>query len=476
MVAWAVMSKRAVVWIVVAACGGKGEDKAPAPPPDPGPDVATRDPHPLTPPPGKLTPEYDAQSFASMIVMGKIEDAVHAWFSPELAKALPAEQFHREWDKVTENGGKILALVGVAPTPASGGTHVLVRYRFEHGVMDETLGFTNGPIASIHGGLLEPYDAPAYAPPDAAYERVAWLGSGDAALPATIVAPKAAKDFPLVIFVHGSGGGDEDDSAPGGMRIFRDLAGGLAAKGIGSLRWVKRTHPPYGALSKLDPKTFTVKQEYLDDVATAIALARTIPGVDPKRIYLAGHSEGGWLVPWLLKDHPELAGGVTLAGNARPFASLVPGQFRYMAKVSGQADNPLAQAQIAKEDARAKRALDPNLPDDTPADDLPLGIAGAAAWRSIARYDAPATAKALAQPMLVLQGGRDYQVTAEDDLPLWKAALAGKTGSSTKLYPKVNHDFVPGEGPITPQEYETGGGHVEDDVVTDIAAWIQPPR
>ena len=328
----------------------------------------------------------------------------------------------------------------------------------------------------MHGAPVELYEP--YADETAMTETVAWLGRGALALPATIVTPNgrnAKTGFPLVIFVHGSGGGDRDD-AVGHMRPFRDLADGLTTQGVASLRWVKRTHMPYARISKLDPKTLTLKEEYFDDVTAAIALAKTVPGVDPKRIFIAGHSEGGWITPWILTDHPDVAGGITLAGNARNFALLLPDQYRYIAKVKGLSDDPLAKAQIDKEVKRAAKALDPNLADDTPPDELPLGITYPAFWKSVRTYDAPAVAKALPQPLLVLQGGRDYQVTAADDLPLWAAALAGKPGSSTKLYPHVNHAFVPGDGMATPQEYETSTGHVDPGVVVDIAKFVQAPR
>ena len=73
--------------------------------------------------------------------------------------------------------------------------------------------------------------------------------------------------------------------------------------------------------------------------------------------------------------------------------------------------------------------------------------------------------------MLVLQGGRDYQVT-ETDFNNWKTGLAGMTNVTFKLYPDLNHLFVPGEGPATPQEYEKPG-HVAEPVVEDIASWVK---
>ncbi len=81
-------------------------------------------------------------------------------------------------------------------------------------------------------------------------------------------------------------------------------------------------------------------------------------------------------------------------------------------------------------------------------------------------------AKALPQPLLVLQGSRDFHVTVADDLPLWRAALEGKAGTEVKLYPRLNHAFVAGEGEVATVEEYSAVGHVDPRVVADIPAWI----
>ncbi|OGD14097.1 MAG: hypothetical protein A2V76_06700 [Candidatus Aminicenantes bacterium RBG_16_63_14] len=74
--------------------------------------------------------------------------------------------------------------------------------------------------------------------------------------------------------------------------------------------------------------------------------------------------------------------------------------------------------------------------------------------------------------MLILQGGRDYQVTTED-LENWKAALGGRKDVEFHLYPKLNHLFFEGQGLITPLEYVQKHGSVAGYVVEDIANWIE---
>ncbi|MNM86445.1 hypothetical protein D3C81_985960 [compost metagenome] len=74
--------------------------------------------------------------------------------------------------------------------------------------------------------------------------------------------------------------------------------------------------------------------------------------------------------------------------------------------------------------------------------------------------------------MLVLQGGRDYQVPAAQ-LDIWKNALKNRSDVVYQLYPKLNHFYSEGEGGLsTPEEY-LKPGNVPEYVIDDITKWIQ---
>ena len=73
--------------------------------------------------------------------------------------------------------------------------------------------------------------------------------------------------------------------------------------------------------------------------------------------------------------------------------------------------------------------------------------------------------------MLVLQGGRDYQVTPDGDFPRWKKALEENEHAQFELYPPLNHLFIAGEGQSTPTEYDEPL-HVDETVIRDIAEWV----
>ena len=73
--------------------------------------------------------------------------------------------------------------------------------------------------------------------------------------------------------------------------------------------------------------------------------------------------------------------------------------------------------------------------------------------------------------MLILQGERDYQVTAAD-LQGWRDALHDRLNVTIKSYPTLNHLFLPGEGKSTPAEYERAG-RIPEFVLDDIANWMK---
>jgi hypothetical protein len=93
-------------------------------------------------------------------------------------------------------------------------------------------------------------------------------------------------------------------------------------------------------------------------------------------------------------------------------------------------------------------------------------------WDELETLDPLAAARRLSVPLFILQGGRDYQSTPED-LRLWQEGLAGKEGVRLKLYPALSHLFTPGEGTATPEEYTTQVKHVAEEVIRDLAAWVE---
>jgi len=212
-----------------------------------------------------------------------------------------------------------------------------------------------------------------------------------------------------------------------------------------------------------------VREEYVEDAESAIRLLRQRPEVDPGRLVVVGHSQGGTVLPRLAAADPALAGFVSLAGALRPLEDIVLDQVRFLAGTDGLVDAS-ERAELGRLEVQVARvkALSPD--GAVPASELPLGIPRAY-WLDLALHPPRAALASETRPFLVLQGERDYQVTLSD-FALWQSALAHSPAARFKRYPRLNHLFIAGEGPIAPTEY-LRAGHVDAEVVDDIAAFVK---
>lgn len=284
-----------------------------------------------------------------------------------------------------------------------------------------------------------------------------------AGLPATLSLPRGAGPFPAVVLVHGSGPHDRDETI-GPNKPFRDLAHGLAARGIAVLRYEKRSHArpqDFGA-------AFTLDAEVVDDAVLVLAAARASDGIDPARVFVLGHSLGGMAAPRIVARDPNLAGAILLAGASRPLHHIVPEQVRYLALQDGEISADEQSGIDALDQQRD--ALDAMHNGTAAPQTLMLGL-NETYWRDLLAYDPAAMAATQSTALLILQGERDYQVTMDGDLTRWQQALAERENVVVKTYPDLNHLFMPGSGPATPQEYFKAGT-LSEPVIADIGDWI----
>jgi hypothetical protein len=198
-------------------------------------------------------------------------------------------------------------------------------------------------------------------------------------------------------------------------------------------------------------------------------LLRKTERIDSKKVFVLGHSLGGMLIPRIGNLDSNIAGLIVLAGATRPLEDIILEQMSYIFSL----DDTISEnekLQLSKIKLQIARVKDPTLSMSTPSKDLPFGVP-ARYWIDLRGYNPPETARSLKQPMLILQGERDYQVTMED-LENWKKYLSSKQNIEFKTYPKLNHLFIEGEGKSTPQEYNVAG-HVDEIVIDDIAGWMK---
>jgi dienelactone hydrolase len=271
------------------------------------------------------------------------------------------------------------------------------------------------------------------------------------------------------VLVPGSGPQDRDETI-GPNKPLADLALGLAAHGIATLRYDKRTKVKPATLRK----NLTVDDEVVKDAVVAIDLCAAQPEIDHKGVFMLGHSLGAWMAPRVGKLAKGLAGLIILSGPTRDLADVVVDQITYLANVDGNI-SPDDQKAIDNATAEAKRIHELENGAAPTADEEHLH-APASYWKDLAHYDAAKLAASLKLRIFVGQGGRDYQVSATKDFPAWQKALAGKKGDKLVVWPKLTHLLTAGEGASTPAEYDRPGQHVDEQVVTDLADWINAKK
>ncbi|KAM0425580.1 hypothetical protein ACHAPT_009111 [Fusarium lateritium] len=322
------------------------------------------------------------------------------------------------------------------------------------------IGLRVSPL--LAAGLGQDWRPPPYVELGSEREVDVRLGS-KLEVPGILCLPQQQGVFPCVVFLSGSGACDRD-STVGSVKPLKDLALGLAQRGIASIRFDKVTLK-HGQKFK-NSATVTVGDEYLDQAHDAITQAKQHPEIDSGRIFIIGHSLGATVAPYLAHSDDRVRGIVLLAAPSQPLHRAHVRQLRYFASLDSEPVEAM-QKLIAEAEKKAD-AADSN--STTAAKDLPFGLP-ASYWASLHDLDPLGTAQKLTKPMLLLQGSRDYQVTVADDFVEWERALCNKGNACLRVYEGLDHCFIKGEGRSTPADYDVPD-NVDVEVVRDISCWI----
>lgn len=285
-------------------------------------------------------------------------------------------------------------------------------------------------------------------------------------LPSDITEP-----VPAVVFVHGSGSSNMDEKV-GKLTPFRDLAHGLAAHGIASVRYDKRTFAHAIKLLRDKSLTVTVKEETIEDALLATALLRKNPRIDPHKVFIIGHSMGAMLAPRIEAEGGNFRGLILLAGTPRRLEEvLIEQNHKALVEMKGLLRR-LVEKQIKKLNGTFDGLYEMS---DEEAKAKKMG-GGVTLYYFKEMGDPPVEfyLRSLTKPILVMQGEKDFQVRADTDFRLYKEILADHPDASCILYEKLNHAFVPSVyGSISKAKQEYGiEQHIGENVIADIARWI----
>lgn len=418
---------------------------------DDGSDEQGRDPAVL---------EQRAREFVTLLDAGKTDEA-YELVSDRFATQLPPAEMAQFWDENIASLGNIETFPSVEYRGErdDGLATVLVRVRFTDRAVEFEYAFSDGQIAEFLATPASEWVQPDYVDPAAFSESTLTLdGPGDCELGATLSMPASDGEVPGVVLVHGSGDQDRDETA-GPNKTFRELAQGLASQGIAVLRYDQRT-----VACEVDRTAATIDDIVIDDAVTAVERLRNHSRVS--EVHVAGHSLGGRLAP-LVVDRSDAAGLVMLAPAAEPIHEAIVRQTRYLLTLDGELSEQDEDA-LADTEALAERIRTLDIAEGETIN-LGGGSRGRPFWKTLQEYNHTKTAADLAVPILLIQGGRDYLVTVEDDLPIWKNALGDKPNVSVEVFADLNHRFQSGDEPADPDEWTEPENPVDKRVIDRIA-------
>ena len=277
-----------------------------------------------------------------------------------------------------------------------------------------------------------------------------------------------SKPVPAVVMVHGSGASNMDEKVLK-LTPFKDLAEGLARHGIASLRYDKRTF--VHGRKMIRNKSLTVKEETIEDALLAVQMLKRDPRIDHDRIFILGHSMGAMLAPRIDAEGADVKGLIMMAGTPCRLEEIVLRQLRQAGRGSSVLKKIIGLEyrfykkkfrgiyQMSDEEAKKKKF----------AGNLSLYYFKEMGQKTAADY-----LLASKKPVLILQGGKDFQVLVKRDYRMFKKLLAGRENTEYKLYPELNHIFVKGiynDILKASKEYSVEQ-HIGEDVIGDIAAFI----
>jgi len=320
-------------------------------------------------------------------------------------------------------------------------------------------------------------------------------------LAGTLTVPKGPGPFPTAIFVSGSGGQDRDETLLG-HKPFHVLADQLARLGIASLRYDDRGV----GLSNGDQALGTSK-DFANDAEGAVRFLKTAANVKRNKIGFVGHSEGGLIAPMVAARNPDVAFVVMLAGPGVPGKDVILKQSEAIMKTMKATPAEIKKSResqlkiIAAVEAVVRKNPsnpDPNklvaalkketdsliasLPPEQKAEaqknramvDAQVQQYATPWFRYFLTYDPRTALRKVKVPVLVMNGDKDVQVIASQNVPEVEKALraGGNQRVTVRLMPGLNHLFQHA-GTGSPQEYGTIDETFAPEAIKEITAFIR---
>ena len=299
-------------------------------------------------------------------------------------------------------------------------------------------------------------------------------------LAGTLTIPPGKGPFPAVLLISGSGPNDRDETVFG-HKPFLVLSDYLTRKGIVVLRADKR-----GIGKSTGDLAHATTADFATDAEAGVQYLKTRAEADPRRIGLIGHSEGGTVAPMVAAGDPGVRFIVLMAGPGVPGDQIIVEQGRLIEEAAGATKEKAAQdadkqrelfalVEKEKDDAVLGKELREKLAGRVPDAQIDVAIQQLTSpWmRYTLTYD-PATAlRKVTCPVLALNGEKDLQVSAAQNLPAIKKALeeGGNKQIEIDELPGLNHLFQTAKTG-SPTEYAQIEETISPVALDKVASWI----
>ncbi|GGD71638.1 alpha/beta hydrolase [Emticicia aquatilis] len=310
-------------------------------------------------------------------------------------------------------------------------------------------------------------------------------------LAGTLTLPQKEGVFPAVILISGSGPQNRDEELLG-HKPFLVISDYLTRNGIAVLRFDDRGV----GQSKGVFKTAT-SADNASDVESAVAYLKTRKEI--KQIGLMGHSEGGLIAPIVAANNKNVAFIVLLAGTGIRGDKLLLMQQELISRANGESEKEIElskkinekafelivksnndeqlkkdlatyMSQVLKENPEIKPK---NISDEDFVAEQVKSIVGP--WMQyFLKYDPASSLTKVKCPILALNGEKDLQVPAKENLTAIEriAKNAGNKDVTTKIYAGLNHLFQECKTG-SPAEYPTIQQTFSPLVMEDFTQWIK---
>ncbi len=390
---------------------------------------------------------------AEMLVNGDF-NAFLEQGSVGLQEALADDILKNTWEQSVQYLGAFSSYGEVTLTDSEGSVTATVELMYENAAMLLTLNYDAQGV--VQGVFIAPI-ATGLEQTEAFTETE--IAVGEYGLKGVLTVPRDVEGYPVVVLVQGSGATDYNETIGAAQNTpFKDLAHGLAERGIASVRYNKRNyeHPELFT----DEDTLSIYDEAIDDALWAITWASENVS---EEVYLIGHSLGGMIAPKISELSGELSGFVMLAGTTRALTDVVYDQNMNFIEYMDMSDLERAAA-LAYVETEYEKFLN-----GESAFGMPQSYAD-----SLATLNGMEILQSTELPVLIMQGEKDFQIYYEQDYLMMQAALSERANIEFISYAELNHLFMPqvleGEA-IDLTEYDTPNS-IPDYVIDDLANFL----